>query len=141
MTATASFNFDDGMATSSWNATFAFRIRVNMSAIGSVIVTARSPPSPRALRHARDLTGMSHLAQTEPAQPEVAVDRARPATPPTTRVAAHLELRRALLLVHECLLGHRFTPAHRGGTGTRAHAGAHAPARRFPLWSRSLRSC
>src|SRR3954471_13631691 len=111
------------MATSSWNATFAFRIRVNMSAIGSFIVTARSSPSPRALRHARDLPGVSHLPETEPAQPEVLVHRARPPTPAATRVAAHLELRFALLLVDQCLLGHRFTPARRGGTGSRAPAG------------------
>src|SRR5438045_8777405 len=108
------------MATSSWNATFAFRMRVNMSAIGSVIVTACPSPSPRALRHTGNLPRMGHLSQTQPAQPEVLVDRARPATPPATRVAAHLELRCALLLVDECLLGHRFTPARRGGTGTRA---------------------
>src|SRR4051794_40256082 len=118
------------MATSSWNATFAFRIRVSMSAIGSVIVTANTSPSPRALRHPGDLSRMSHLAQTEPTQPEIAVDRARPATPPAARVTAHLELRRALLLVDECLLGHRFTPARRGGTGTRARAAARGPGRR-----------
>src|SRR5829696_2654520 len=34
------FNFDDGMAAASWYAWLAFRRRVSMSAIGSVIVMA-----------------------------------------------------------------------------------------------------
>ena len=34
------FNFDDGMAAESWYAWLAFRRRVSMSAIGSVIVMA-----------------------------------------------------------------------------------------------------
>ncbi len=91
--ATASFSFDDGIATSSWNAMFALRMRVSMSAIGSVIVTARPPPSPRALRHAGNLTRVRHLPQAETAQPEVAVHRARATATPAARVAAHLELR------------------------------------------------
>src|SRR5882757_11154309 len=98
MRASASFNFEDGITTSSWNATFALRRRVSMSAIGSVIVTATSP-SPRRLRHAGDLPGVGHLPQTDPAQSEGAVHRPRPSTAPATRVAAHLELRLCLLFV------------------------------------------
>src|SRR5262245_9496059 len=85
-------------------------MRVSMSAIGSVIVTARrppAPPSPGALRHAGDLTRMRHLTQTQAAQPEVAVHRARAAALAATRVRAHLELRLRLLLLDESLLCHR----------------------------------
>src|SRR5882757_1850369 len=92
MSASASFNFEDGITTSSWNATFALRKRVSMSAIGSVIVTAASP-SPRRLRHAGDLPGVGHFTQTDPAQPEVAVHRPGTAAAATAGVAAHLELR------------------------------------------------
>src|SRR4051812_18827172 len=45
MRASASLSFEDGIRTSSWNAMFALRTRVNMSAIGSVIVTAAAPQS------------------------------------------------------------------------------------------------
>src|ERR1700730_6552637 len=48
MPARASFSFDEGITQSSWNATFALRMRVSMSAIGSVIVMA-SPPHHDAL--------------------------------------------------------------------------------------------
>src|SRR5438552_2578771 len=105
--ASASLSFDEGIGTSSWNAVLALRMRVSMSAIGSVIVTARRPPSPGALRHAGDLTRVRHLAQAQAAQAEVAVHRARATALPAPRVRAHLELRLPLLLLDECLLCHR----------------------------------
>ena len=49
---------------------------------------------------------MHHRPQADPAEPELLVDGAWPATALAARVAAHLELRRALLLVDECLLRH-----------------------------------
>src|SRR5664279_176903 len=85
----------------------ALRIRVSMSAIGSVIVIGSSP-SPRSLGDARDLTGVSELTQADPAQTELAVHRARSTAPPASGVATDLELRLALLLVHERLLRHRY---------------------------------
>src|SRR5262245_40983457 len=91
---------------------FALRIRVSMSAIGSVMVIGPAP-SPRRLRHARSLSGVRELAQADPAQAELAVHRARPAAPPAPRVGANLELRRALLLVDQRLLGHRYPCASR----------------------------
>src|SRR5690348_4613512 len=130
MRASASFSFDEGIATSSWKAMFALRSRVSMSAMGSVIVTAATP-SPRRLRQAGDLPGVAHLAQTDPAQAEGAIHRARPAAAATARVTAHLELRCALLLVDECLLGHLYLcPIPRDGTGSRARAGARDRGRR-----------
>src|ERR1700690_3439521 len=106
-----------------------------MSAIGSVIVTAASP-SPRRLRHAGDLPGVGHFAQTDPTQPEVAVHRPRTTAAAATRVAAHLELRDGLLLVDECLLGHVGPCALilRGGTGSRAGGAAHGRGRRSRRW-------
>src|SRR5438477_3208419 len=107
MFATASFNFDEGIGTSSWNAVLALRMRVSMSAIGSVIVTARRPPSPGALRHAGNLARVRHLAQAQAAEAEVAVHRARAAALPAPRVRTHLELRLPHLLLDESLLCHR----------------------------------
>src|SRR5690242_16876143 len=121
MRASASFSFDDGIFTSSWNAVFAFRKRVSMSAIGSVIVI-RAAPSPRRLRDAGDLDGVRHLSQTDAAQAEVAIHRPRPPTATAAGVGADLELRLPLLLVDQCLLRHRITPepGRRDGTGNRA---------------------
>src|SRR6516165_4889230 len=107
MRASASFNFDDGIATSSWNATFAFRMRVSMSAIGSVIVTAKSLPSPRALCHARDLPGVRHLPQADPTEPEVAIHRTGATAPAAPGVRAHLEFRFALRLENQSFLRHQ----------------------------------
>src|SRR5262245_36959256 len=105
MPATATFSFDDGITTSSWNAMFAFRSRVSMSAIGSVIIVA-PPPSPRRLHESGDLTRVRHLSEAHTTQTEVAVHRTRAPTPLAAVIAAHLELRCRLLLVDESLLRH-----------------------------------
>src|SRR4051794_18418448 len=107
MRASASFSFEEGMRTSSWNAMFAFRTRVSMSAIGSVIVTATPPLSPRRLRHAGNLAGMGHLPETDPAQTEVAIYRAGTTATATPGVRADLELRCAQRLVDQSLLRHQ----------------------------------
>src|SRR5882724_2540392 len=117
MRAKASFSFDDGINTSSWNAVFAFRRRVSMSAIGSVIMSAA--PSPGCLGHAGDFARVRHGAEADAAQTEALVDRARAAATLAPRVPAHLELRSALLLLDKGFLCHVFlTPgsARRGGT-------------------------
>src|SRR5215218_10081413 len=97
------FSFEDGMVAESWYAWLAFRSRVSMSAIGSVIVMAcgaslaavpralglgdlarglstiggavvtgaRAPAGgdlPGGLAHARELPGMGHLPQADPAE-------------------------------------------------------------------------
>src|SRR6476661_2221534 len=97
MVANATFCFDDGMRTSSCMAVFALRMRVSMSAIGSVIVIVG--PSPAGLGDAGDFTGMDHLAQADPAQAELAEHRPSATAPPASCVGAHLELGLALLLV------------------------------------------
>src|SRR5690349_8996966 len=105
MAASASFSFEDGMRTVSCITTLAFRMRVSMSANGSVIVIDVLL-SPARLGHARQLAGVGHAPQADAAQPELAVHRPRPAAPAAPRVGAHLELGLALLLLDECLLRH-----------------------------------
>src|SRR4051794_25278965 len=114
MRARASFSFDDGISTSSWNAVFAFRRRVSMSAIGSVIMSAppRSRPrSPRCLGHAGHFAGVRHGAEADAAETEALVDRARAAATAAPRVPAHLELRSALLLLDKGFLRHLYCSA------------------------------
>src|SRR5579862_6718541 len=112
MRARFSLSFELGIFTVSCMAVLAFRMRVSMSAMGSVMVMA-SPPSPARLRHAGDLPGVDQLPQADTAQPELAVDGLGPATSAAPGVAPDLELGRALLLLDQCLLGHgaRRSPA------------------------------
>src|SRR5436190_24108490 len=91
------------MRTTSCMATLALRIRVSMSAIGSVIVNELAP-SPAGLRDARHLAGVDHLAQADAAQPELAVHGPRPTAAPAARVGAHPVLRLAHRLLDQCLL-------------------------------------
>src|ERR1700679_2626020 len=104
MAASDSLSFEPGIFTVSKWAVLAFRMRVSMSAIGSVIVIVRRLLSPTGLRHAGDLSGVDHHPQADPAQAELAVHRLRTTTAPAARVAAHLELGRALLLFDQSLL-------------------------------------
>jgi hypothetical protein len=74
------------------------RIRVSMSAIGSVSILRLLPT---ALGHPRDLAVVRELAQADPAETEFPVDGARAAAAPAAGVLPHLEPRLALLLVHQ----------------------------------------
>src|SRR5688500_13232709 len=114
MSARASLTFELGMRTSSCMAMLAFRMRVSMSEMGSVIVIGRLP-SPAGLRHAGDLTGVHHLAEAHAAEAELAVHGVRAPAALAPGVSAHLELRRALLLLDECLLGHQSCPSRLNG--------------------------
>src|SRR6478672_8611296 len=100
MPASDSFSFDDGIFTVSCMATLPLRMRVSMSAMGSVmvIVAPSRPPSPARLRHAGHLAGVGEDAQTDATEPELAEDGARPPTTPASGVRLHLELGLALLL-------------------------------------------
>src|ERR1700761_7413903 len=99
--------FECGRVTSSWYAELALRRRVKKSAIGSVMVIGSVPYlSPAALLHAGQFARVRHLAQADPAQPELAEHRARTAAPVAAGVAAHRELRLAVGLVDQCLLRH-----------------------------------
>src|SRR5262245_55955034 len=101
------------MRTSSCIAMFALRMRVSMSAMGSVMVMMRLP-SPARLGHARQLAGVRQLAQADTAQPELAEHGVRPAATTATGVRPHLELGLALLLVDERLLRH-YRPSRLNG--------------------------
>src|ERR1700721_3326034 len=117
-----------GMPTVSWYAEFAFRSRVSISAIGSVIVMANRPSSPRfppgfkpapgpsvcsfffwlpaGLGDAGQLTAVRHGPETDPAQAEPLVDG--PGTPAAgaAGVAANLELGRPVCFDDQGLLRH-----------------------------------
>src|SRR5487761_2458874 len=86
-----SFNFELGILTLSNMAAFALRMRVSMSAMGSVIVIAVLLPT--CLRHAGDLAGVDHLPQADPAQTELAVHRARTSAALATGIGPRRELR------------------------------------------------
>src|SRR5581483_1281069 len=105
MAARASLSFDEGMRTVSCMATLALRMRVSMSAIGSVIVIA-PPLSPTRLGDAGYLSGVYKLAQADAAHPELPEDGVGPATAAAAGVGPHLVLGLALRLDDERLLGH-----------------------------------
>src|SRR5579864_4566450 len=90
-----SLSFDEGMRTVSCIATLALRIRVSMSAMGSVIVISR-PPLPARLRHARNLTGVNQFTQADSAHAELAEHRMRPPAATATGVGPDLVLGLAL---------------------------------------------
>src|SRR5215203_7041455 len=98
MRAISCFWREVGISALSCNALLALRMRVSMSAIGSVSISTLLPT---ALRHARDLAVVRELAQADPAEAELPVHGARAPAAPTARVLPHLEARRALLLVDE----------------------------------------
>src|SRR3954467_4847723 len=61
---------------------------------------------PGTLAHARELPGVGHLPQADPAQAELAEDRVRTPAPLAAGVTADRELRLAGRLVDKSLLGH-----------------------------------
>src|SRR5450432_1234659 len=69
MRAISRFIPEVGIATVSWSAVLAFRIRVSMSPIGSVTITRSSPTR---LRHAGDDPLVGELAQADAAHAELA---------------------------------------------------------------------
>src|SRR5205823_7482825 len=96
---------DVGMTALSWSALFAFRMRVSMSAIGSVSIA-----SPARFRHAGNRALMGEVAQADAAEAELAEHRARPAAPVAARVVAHPVLLRTLLLDDAARLCHLVPP-------------------------------
>src|SRR6478672_8252536 len=100
------------MLTSSCIAMLALRRCVSMSAMGSVM--DMWPPSPTRLGHARDLAGVSQLAEADAAQHELAEHGARAAAALAAGVGPYLELRLALLLLDERLFRH-YCPSLRKG--------------------------
>src|SRR5919204_2055095 len=91
MRAISTLRREDGIDAVSCSALLALRMRVSMSATGSVSIFALLPG---ALGHARDHALVGEVAQADPAEPELAEDRLRPAAAVAARVLPHLELLR-----------------------------------------------
>src|SRR5579862_7538966 len=104
MRAISTFSFELGISVVSCSALLALRMRVSMSATGSVSIL--SVLLPRALRHAGDHALVGELAQADPAEPELAKHSTRPAAAVAAGVVAHLELRGAGGLHPQRLLRH-----------------------------------
>src|SRR5579875_3049218 len=107
MRAISTFIFELGIVTRSCSALLALRMRVSMSAIGSVSTVSLLPAR---LRHAGDRALVRELAQADAAQAELAEDRARTAAPVAARVVPHLELLGFPLLDDERRLRHYWLP-------------------------------
>src|SRR5262245_16892712 len=95
--AMSSFIREVGIEQESCIARLALRIRLSMSAMGSVS-TFGSSLLPARLRHARDGALVGELPQADAAEPELTEDRARAAAAAAARVLAHLEPLLAALL-------------------------------------------
>src|SRR3954470_3488627 len=130
MRAISVFSFEFGISARSCSALLALRMRVSMSATGSVSIL--SLLLPRALGHAGNDALVGELPQADAAEPELLVDGARP----PAAVAAAVLARRVLLrpggLDHEGLLRHLRIPlcGRRCRTGSRAPAAARGRPRR-----------
>src|SRR3982750_2034915 len=107
MRAMSAFSRDAGMSTRVCLAVTALRIRVSISAIGSVIFLSLQPsalshqPSaicqlPAALRHAGDVAFERELPEAEAAERELPHVGARPAAQAAAVAQPDLELRRFL---------------------------------------------
>src|SRR5690242_19904632 len=95
------------MVACSCSALLALRMRVSMSAIGSVSTVLSLPAR---LRHAGNRALVRELAEADPAEAELAEDRARAAAPVAARVVAHLELLWSPLLDDERRFRHLLVP-------------------------------
>src|SRR5262249_41748037 len=101
--ATARFSRVVGMSTAGRSMLLAVRIRVSMSAMGSVIMVGTS--SPAGLLDAGDQPVAGHVAEADTANPELAVDRPRPAAQPAAEPDLDALARRHLHLVRVALAG------------------------------------
>src|SRR5438067_1506928 len=120
----STFIREHGMAACSCRALLALRMRVSMSAMGSVSTVLSLPAR---LRHAGNRALVRQLAEADPAEAELAVDRARAAAPVAARVVAHLELLWSPLLHDERRLGHYsflLSPSAKGNPSARSSARA-----------------
>src|SRR5436305_1446157 len=101
--AICTFSLELGISAFSCSALLALRMRVSMSATGSVSISLLLPG---ALRHAGDDALVGELPQADPAEPELAEHGARAPATVAAGVVAHLELRGARGLRDHGLLGH-----------------------------------
>src|ERR1051325_779773 len=123
MRAISTFSFELGISVLSCSALLALRMRVSMSATGSVSIRGLLP---RALRHAGDDALVGELPQADPAEPELLEHGARTAALVAAGVVPHLVLLRPRGLGDEGFLSHGAPPSR---AGDRARARAPRPAR------------
>src|SRR6185503_10059129 len=76
--ASSALSLERGMSTRRWPAVQAFRMRVSMSATGSVMLM-RGSLSPAGFAHAGDVPLERELAEADPAQSELPEHRSNPA--------------------------------------------------------------
>src|SRR5947209_8659181 len=93
---------EKGISQLEWRACEALRIRVSMSAMGSLMVMGGLPAS---LGHARDLSGQRELAEADAAQREAADECPRPAAQLTAVMRLDFEARRTTGFDDERFLG------------------------------------
>src|SRR6266480_1407646 len=117
--AISTFSFETGMSTRRCFAPQAFRMRVSISAIGSVILinsfslsyripsgTRRSEWLPACLADARDISRQRHLSETDSAEAELSQESAGSSAPAAAIVLPHRELRLPLALLYHGLTRH-----------------------------------
>src|SRR5262245_429490 len=98
----ASLCRDHGTSTLALRAAAPLRMRVSMSAMGSVIMSG----SPAGLHEARDLSLAREVPQAEPAHAKAAEERTRPSAQRATVVGPDPELRGPGSFHHEARLRH-----------------------------------
>src|SRR5690606_18885672 len=107
--AMATLSLDDGIRTDSWRAATPLRMRVSMSAIGSLMVMA-SPPLPTRLRHARDLAFERQPAEADATQRKLTHVAARPSAQLAAVALSHRVLRRPVRLDDHRYFRHGLVP-------------------------------
>src|SRR4051794_36605307 len=102
----ASLMREVGISQLAWRACDAFRMRVSMSAIGSLMLMGL----PARLRHAGDLAGERQTTKADTAQREASDERARPTTQATPVVCLDFVARRSLRLRNHGFLCQMWPP-------------------------------
>jgi hypothetical protein len=87
----------------------ALRMRVSMSAMGSVIICCTSPT---CLCHTRNFTRVCHFTETNATESELAEHRTCATTTTAAGVTAHLVLGLCVCLINQRFLSHCFLPAY-----------------------------
>src|SRR6185503_6368612 len=105
--ASSALSLERGMSTRRWPAVQAFRMRVSISATGSVMLMLSSL-SPAGLAHAGDVPLQRELAETDPAQSELPEHRSHPPAALTTADSPRGELGSALGALDPTRLCHVF---------------------------------
>src|SRR5215212_512510 len=97
------------MVTAGCRACRPLRIRVSMSAIGSVSISS-CLPSPTGLRHTGYFTAQGQFPEADSAQPKLPNEGTRPAAHLAAAVLLHFEAGRPLRFDDHGLLRHGFAP-------------------------------